>query len=417
MRLKKGTTLTVPDQAADPASPATVGAGITARTLLALVVGQVGIHAAMAGLRLAAPLQALREGYSAWSVGLLMALFAAAPVLLALPSGRLADRHGYHRPVGIAVALSVMGALCAVGSTFLEGALHFGLLCLSATLCGSGTNMGMLAIQRTAGLTARDATERVRIFSWLGVAPSFANVVGPVALGFMIDWGGFAAAYALMFPLIGLTIWSARQVPVLPRPAPVALAGSQPRVWSLLAAPGMKRLLLANWLLSTCWDVHSFALPIIGHDRGFSASTIGLILGTFTLSVSLIRLAIPALAHRVEETAVIRGAMVGTGLVFAFYPLATSPWQMGLCAALLGVTLGSTQPMIMSTLHHLTPDNRHGETLAFRSMAINLSSTLMPLFFGAAGVAVGASALFWAVGASVAAGSWAVAGLKRHLLA
>jgi sugar phosphate permease len=71
--------------------------------------------------------------------------------------------------------------------------------------------------------------------------------------------------------------------------------------------------------------------------------------------------------------------------------------------------------MVMSTLHHLTPANRHGETLAVRSMAINLSSTLMPLVFGAAGVAVGASALFWAVGASVAGGSWAVRGLRQHL--
>jgi MFS family permease len=219
-----------------------------------------------------------------------------------------------------------------------------------------------------------------------------------------------------MFPLIGLTLWSARQVPPMPRSAGAASPARSASAWSLLAAPGMKRLLLANWLLSTCWDVHSFALPIIGHDRGFSASTIGLILGSFTLSVSAIRLAIPVLAHRMEETAVIRWAMVGTGAIFALYPLATSPWQLGVCAVLLGITLGSTQPMVMSTLHHLTPDNRHGETLAFRSMAINLSSTLMPLMFGAAGVAVGASALFWVVGASVASGSWAVGGLKRHLV-
>ena len=37
---------------------------------------------------------------------------------------------------------------------------------------------------------------------------------------------------------------------------------------------------------------------------------------------------------------------------------------MGGCAVLLGLTLGAVQPMIMSTLHHLTPDGRHGEAIA-----------------------------------------------------
>jgi sugar phosphate permease len=80
---------------------------------------------------------------------------------------------------------------------------------------------------------------------------------------------------------------------------------------------------------------------------------------------------------------------------------------MGGLAVLLGITLGSAQPMVMSTLHRLTPEGRHGESLAFRSMAINLSSALMPLAFGALGVALGAGALFWIVGAAVGAGSWA----------
>jgi hypothetical protein len=62
--------------------------------------------------------------------------------------------------------------------------------------------------------------------------------------------------------------------------------------------------------------------------------------------------------------------------------------------------------MIMSTLHHITPDERHGEAIALRSMTINLSSTLMPLLFGALGVALGAAWLFWMMSASVAAGSW-----------
>jgi hypothetical protein len=61
--------------------------------------------------------------------------------------------------------------------------------------------------------------------------------------------------------------------------------------------------------------------------------------------------------------------------------------------------------MIMSTLHHITPPDRHGEAIALRSMAINGSSTVMPLAFGVVGAALGAGALFWIMGLAVAAGS------------
>jgi len=375
------------------------------RVLAALVAGQLGMHSAMAGLRMAAPLQALHEHFSPWSVGLLLALFAAAPVATALWAGRLADRLGYHRPVYLGVAVTAGGCVMALLSTLFTGPLQFALLCVAATATGGGSNVGMLTIQRTGGQLASDSTERVRVFSWLGIAPSFSNVIGPVTTGFVIDAFGFRAAYAvlLLMPLASLV--AARFVPHLePLGAAAVVAGR--RAWDLLRAPGFKRLLTVNWLLSMCWDVHTFAVPVLGHERGFPASTIGLILGTFTLSVTGVRLIIPLLAHRLSEGMVLRGAMLGTGIVFAAYPLAPNALFMGGCAAVLGLTLGSVQPMVMSMLHHLTPHNRHGEALAFRSMAINASSTLMPLAFGAAGTLAGAGLLFWVVGGAVGAGSW-----------
>ncbi|MDE2613753.1 MAG: MFS transporter [Burkholderiales bacterium] len=397
---------------AGPARAVELPAGATGRVIAALVGGQLGLHSAMAGLRMAAPLEALNEGYSAWTVGVLLALFAAAPVLLALPTGRAADRHGYHRPVRYAVLISTAGMLLAVASTFVEGRPRFALLCVAAALAGTGANTGMLTIQRTAGLAARDGTERVRVFSWLGIAPSFSNVIGPVAVGFMIDGLGFRAGYLMLLALPLLTVASARLVPRLPPPDPAHPARGG-RAWELLESGELRRLLTVNWLLSMCWDVHTFAVPVLGHERDYSASTIGLILGTFTFSVTAVRLAIPLLAHRLGQITVLRFAMIGTAVVFASYPLAPNPWLMGSLAAALGLTLGCVQPMIMSMLHHVTPDARHGEALALRSMAMNTSSTLMPLVFGATGALVGAAALFWAVGGAVGAGSW----LTRRLAA
>ena len=63
--------------------------------------------------------------------------------------------------------------------------------------------------------------------------------------------------------------------------------------------------------------------------------------------------------------------------------------------SLVLIALGSVQPMIMTTLHRLTPQQRHGEALALRSMTINGASALMPLLFGVIGSALGAASLFW----------------------
>ena len=167
----------------------------------------------------------------------------------------------------------------------------------------------------------------------------------------------------------------------------------------------MRRLLLVNWLLASCWDVHTFVVPILGHERGFSASVIGTLLGGFAIAAALIRLALPMLAAHLREWVVVASAMGLTAVLFAVYPLMPSALTMGVCSVLLGLTLGSVQPMIMSTLHQITPEHRQGEALGLRLMSINASSVVMPLLFGMAGALIGVSGVFWIVGAAVGAGA------------
>ena len=336
--------------------------GSFGRALLALIGGQIALHSCMAGLRMAAPLAALREGLPAWAVGVLMGAFAATPIVLALAAGRLADRHGYHRPIRVAVVSTVAGGLCALLSTSLPAAwsmARFAALIAAAMLAGAGANIGLIAIQRSAGRMAKDATQMRQVFSWLGLAPALSNVIGPVLAGVLIDSGGFGLAFLALTVLPLASLAWARLVPVeVPVPREAAPPGR--RAWDLLATPGFSRLLLVNWLLSATWDVHSFLVPIIGHDRGFSASAIGLILGVFATAVAAVRLAIPLLAHRLREAQVLIGSMLICGAVFAVYPLAGTAWLMICCAVVLGLALGAVQPMIMTTLHQITPAGRHG---------------------------------------------------------
>ena len=373
--------------------------------LARLIAGQVFLHACMAGTRMAAPLLALRQGYSEAAVGVLLALYALTQVFLALPAGRFADRHGLKRPMGLSVIAATLGAGLAVAFPV------FPVLCASALLTGGATGAASIALQRHVGRAAENPTELKQVFSWLAIGPAVSNFVGPLCAGLMIDHAGFRAAFLLLaiFPLVGwFWVQSTKELP------PVIRAEGEHHgpAWNLLREPMFRRLLMVNWLLSSCWDVHTFVVPVLGHERGLSASVIGTILGAFAVAATLVRVALPMVAARLREWAVVSGAMAATAVLFAIYPFLHSPLAMGMCSVLLGTALGTVQPMIMSTLHQITPEARHGEAVALRIMAINGSSVAMPMLFGVAGAVIGISGVFWAVGLAVGAGTRLAWGLK-----
>jgi MFS family permease len=380
--------------------------------LARLITGQVCLHACMAGMRMAAPLLALKNGYSPAAVGVLLALFALSQVFLALPAGRFADRHGLKRPVGFSVIASFIGAALAVAFPV------FPVLCLAALLSGGATGTAVIALQRHVGRAAEGTSQLKKVFSLLSIGPAISNFIGPFFAGLLIDHAGAAegdltgyrAAFLLMALLPLLSWYWVRQTQELP-PVIQAEGVKRGRALDLLAEPMFRRLMIVNWLVSSCWDVHTFVVPVLGHDRGLSASVIGSILGAFAIAAASIRIVLPLVSDRLRESAVLTVAMVSAALIFAVYPLMHVALAMGACSVLLGFALGTVQPMIMSMLHQITPGHRHGEALGLRLMFINGSSVAMPMLFGLAGALVGVGAVFWVVGAAVGAGARAAWGL------
>jgi MFS family permease len=373
--------------------------------LARLIAGHIFLHACMAGVRMAAPLLALRQGHSEAAVGVLLALFALTQVFLALPAGRFADRYGLKRPMGFSVMAAAMGGGIAVAFPV------FPALCVAALLTGGATGAASIALQRHVGRAAQNTTELKQVFSWLAIGPAVSNFLGPFAAGLMIDHAGFRAAFLLLalLPLVGW-LWVRKTVELPPVIRPEGTHHGT--AWNLVREPMFRRLLLVNWLLSSCWDVHTFVVPVLGHERGLSASVIGTILGAFAVAAAFVRLAMPMIAAHLREWAVVAAAMMATAVLFGVYPFLHAPLAMGACSVLLGIALGAVQPMIMSMLHQITPEARHGEAVALRIMAINAASVAMPMLFGVAGAVVGISGVFWAVGLLVGAGTRLAYGLK-----
>lgn len=367
-----------------------------------LIATLVAVHACMAVTRVSASLWVLHQGYGEWMVGVLLSLFAVAPIVLSLWAGRLSDRHGFHRPVGIGVSMAGVGALIALAS---ESLWAIGFSCL---LSGGAVAVAAVAIQREVGLMAEDSSDLKRVFSWVALGPALSNALAPIAAGLLIDHVSYHAAFALAV-LLPLIAWALAQK--VPRHAPRARTpagekSAESPVWDLLRRPALRNLLLLNIVLSSCWDAHSFVVPVVGHAKGLSASSIGLVLGSFAVAATVVRLAIVRWARHLDELKALRVAMLlATALliVYAWLP-GTAGLMFG--SALLGLALGSVQPMILATLHQVTPADRHGQALGLRMLATNGATVAMPIGFGLLAAATVTAAPLWLMASLLILAQW-----------
>ncbi|HVL37419.1 MAG TPA: MFS transporter, partial [Burkholderiales bacterium] len=132
-------------------------------------------------------LMALELGASEFTVGLLIALFAALPMLLSVSAGRLVDRAGPRRPLGAAFVALALGAALPFAVPRLET------LFVSSTLVGTAFMYVHIAMNSVFG--AHGSPERRAVnFAWLALGFSISNTLGPLVAGFAIDGLGHAAA-------------------------------------------------------------------------------------------------------------------------------------------------------------------------------------------------------------------------------
>jgi len=368
-----------------------------------MIVAQIVMHSGAAGLRVAGPLLLLQVGAPTWQVGVLLACFGIGPLLIAWSVGRLVDARGYRPPMRLSLALSLAAALGAFAASF-AGQGRFALLCVAAAVGGAGVNAGLITLQRTAARMAPDAASLRRNFGWVGTAPPAANVLGPVAAGVLLDLVGAHGALLAMvaFPLLG---WALARAVHAPAPPDMTAPREEVTLAGLLAQPAVRRMMVVDSLMIAAWDVHALVVPVLGHERGLSASVIGGIYGLFAVGVFLARGAIPLLAERLRESRVLVASMLGTALVFAAYPLGQSAGYMAACALVLGITLGFAQPMILTTLHRAVPDGQRGGVLALRTMWINLAAMGMPIGFAAGAAVVGWTPTLWLLAAAIGGGT------------
>jgi MFS family permease len=360
-------------------------------------------HTAYAGGRVAVSLLAIDLAASPATIGAILSLFAVLPMLFSVSAGRLIDRTGMRVPMVLAAAVTAGGSLLAYFWPTL-----IALAVLSATV-GSGFMLFHLAVSNFVGATGRP-DDRARNFSLFSMGFSISGFLGPMIAGLAIDHLGFRNAFVVLgaFPLVTCLTLLARggalRAPGAPHPRQ-----SRRRVMDLVGSRDVRGIFVISGTLSMGWDLFSFVVPIYAARIGHSASTVGVIMGAFAVATFLVRWVLPGLARRFGEWRMLAGAFITGGAVYAIYPLATPAPVLIALAFILGLGLGSSQPMVLSLLYSTVPPGRAGEAVGVRNTLVNASQTLMPLLFGALGTALGMVPVFWTMAVLLGVGGWSAA--------
>lgn len=356
-------------------------------------------HITFTGSRVALTLFAIHLGATPFLVGLVVSLLAVIPMLLSVHAGRWTDRIGVFKPTLISLVMLIAGALLPALRPSIDS------LCGASVLLGSGFMLAHVAINNAVG-HASTPQNRTHAFSMLALGFSTSTVLGPVIAGFLIDFAGHTSTFLVLsvFPLVALVVLGAMHRSSPARRAAAAAAGKSSVIDLLRHAP-LRAVFIVSGLLSMGWDLFTFMVPIQGARIGLSASTIGLIMGAFGVGTFAVRLAIPRIARSFSEWRVLAGALAITAFVYLLFPLFTAVPVLLALAFVLGLGLGSALPMIMSVIHLTAPAGRTGEAVGVRSTLINASQSVLPVFFGGLGSALGTVPVFWALAAMLCWGS------------
>lgn len=364
------------------------------------------VFVSLKGSRMLVTLFAVDLGADPLQTSLLFALHGLFPLLLAVSAGRIADRFDNR----VLMYCGLAGYAASLSLPFFFPALTT--LYFSVALGGLTSMLFVLATQNLVGVLSSPGT-RTRNFSYYSLGESVAAVAGPVFVG----WGIDTLRHPLTF--LCLAAFCAAWIIVLHagrHAIPGAVRADQAATGErkgLFALPALRVALLTNSVIMMGLDLFNLYMPVYGRSLGFSATTIGMVMGAFGVAAFITRLAIPPITARYGERRMVAWALVISAIAYASFPFMRTPLPLAASAFLLGLGLGCGQPLSMILAFNAAPPGRSAEAIAMRLAVSYGAHVVIPPVFGALGTALGLAPVFWTCAMLLGGGSYLNRGGRR----
>jgi MFS transporter, DHA1 family, tetracycline resistance protein len=348
------------------------------------------------------------EHASLLALGILLAVYDGAEVVLKPVFGSLADRIG-PRPVllgGLVAFALASAAFVLAGNPGVVGLARFGQGAAAAAFSPAASAM----VARLAP-TARHG----RAFGSYGAWKGLGYTLGPLLGGALITLGGFTLLFAALAGVAAaVAIWAASAVPPVP-----PLPRTRQTLLDLgrrLTHPGFVRPTVTLAAATAALAVGVGFLPVRGAAAGLGPLATGAAVSVLAATAALVQ---PRAGRMRDAGHLPDGLGMAVGLLLAaagFVTAALLPGLVGLLAAAvtIGVGTGLVTPLGFAALAAASPPERLGQTMGSAEVGRELGDAGGPLLVGAVATATTVTGGLLGLAAVLAAAAAAIGRSRRN---
>jgi MFS family permease len=338
--------------------------------------------------------RAIELDANAAQVGLIAALYALFPVLLALQFGSLVGKLGEAKFVIYGTVAMMLTSLALI---FSDSLITLGIATAAAGIAHLACMVGgqsMVALR-----APRESYDRY--FGFYTFSASVGHMLGPIIASIVAGSNGTLPKSTSNAFLLGVVLTIIALVPVIRwRNEKPNVEGKQnsegtfKAAVSLVKRPGIMAAIYISLAISSVADVLVVFLPLFGTENNFSPYAIGAILAIRAGTTMMSRFFLGRLSNRFTTFQLLWWSTIISTLCCVAMAFAHTPITLGAIVFVAGFSLGVGQPLTMSLVSQKTESSERAMAVSARLMGNRFGQFLVPAVAGSLAAASGAGAVF-----------------------